>query len=291
MGGLILFIFYGSILFFVIASVVRGLRYASAPLHVHWDLYSGSSVYELPDWWRKTESAFGKKLRAMVLDVLFLREFYRRNRRFWYPLYAFHAGLYLLALWHIWLFLSAVTTNIESASSLGWIWGTISTVLVILGAAGILTMRIADRDLRVYYPPIHYAKWIFVLLTLIGGMVAVDIHFNSSMPVLLKYVREQVTFVDFEHKLHPALAPALHILFASVWLIYLPLGHVFQVFFRYYHFLRWDEVPNKRGSEVERRVKDLLERPVTWEGPHIPRGKRWKEVASETQTDPGTGAA
>jgi hypothetical protein len=56
-----------------------------------------------------------------------------------------------------------------------------------------------------------------------------------------------------------------------------------QLFFRYYHQLRWDDVPNVRGSEVERRVKELLERPVTWSGPHIPPGKRWKEVASELQ--------
>jgi hypothetical protein len=84
------------------------------------------------------------------------------------------------------------------------------------------------------------------------------------MPALLKYVREQVTFADFEHKLHPALAPALHVLFASVWLVYLPFSHVFQLFFRYYHYVRWDEVPNRRGGEVERRVKELLERPVTW---------------------------
>ena len=102
------------------------------------------------------------------------------------------------------------------------------------------------------------------------------------MPALLKYVREQVTLRDFEHKLHPALAPALHVLFASVWLVYLPFSHVFQLFFRYYHHLRWDEVPNRRGGEVEARVKELLERPVTWSGPHIPVGRRWKEVATET---------
>jgi hypothetical protein len=109
------------------------------------------------------------------------------------------------------------------------------------------------------------------------------------MPVLLKYVREQVTFADFEHKLHPALAPALHVLFAAAWLIYIPFSHVMQLFFRYYHQLRWDDVPNVRGSEVERRVKELLERPVTWSGPHIPVGKRWKEVASEANPTTGTG--
>ena len=289
MGSIILFIFYGSILFFVLASVLRGIKYASAPLHLHWELYNGSSIYELTDWWTKTENTLGKKLRSIALDILFLREFYQRNRRFWYPLYAFHVGLYLLILWHAWLFVIGATANVETASSSGWIWGTSATALTFIGGGGILLMRTTNADLSVYYPPIHYVKWVFLLLTLLGGVYAVDIHFHSSMPALLKYVREQVTFADFEHKLHPALAPALHVLFASIWLIYLPFSHVFQLFFRYYHHLRWDDLPNKRGSEVEKRIKELLERPVTWSGPHIPANKRWREVVSETNPASGTG--
>jgi len=289
MGSIILFIFYGSILFFVLASVLRGIKYASAPLHLHWELYNGSSIYELTDWWTKTENTLGKKLRSMSLDILFLREFYQRNRRFWYPLYAFHVGLYLLILWHAWLFVIGATANVETASSSGWIWGTSATALTFIGGGGILLMRTTNADLSVYYPPIHYVKWVFLLLTLLGGVYAVDIYFHSSMPALLKYVREQVTFADFEHKLHPALAPALHVLLASIWLIYLPFSHVFQLFFRYYHHLRWDDLPNKRGSEVEKRIKELLERPVTWSGPHIPANKRWREVVSETNPASGTG--
>ncbi len=281
MGALVLFIFYGSIIFFVLVSVFRVARYASAPLHLHWELYSGSSVYELTDWWTKTKNTFGEKFYSMVFDILFLRGFYERNRKFWYPLFVFHAGLYLLIVWHVWLFVSSVTTAPETTSSFGWIWGTFATALTFIGGAGILFLRITDGDLRVYYPPIHYLKWIFILLTLIGGAYAVDIHFQSSMPALLKYVRLQVTFADFEHKLHPAFGPATHVLFASLWLIYLPFSHVFQLFFRYYHRLRWDDVPNTRGSEIERQIKELLDRPVTWSGPHILSGKRWKEAASD----------
>lgn len=290
MGALILFIFYGSILFFIVATALRVKRCINAPIHLHWELYQGSSIYELPNWWEKTHSSFVKKFWTMLLDLLFLREFYHRNRKFWYPLFVFHSGLYLLILWHAWLFLRAVAGGIENASIGGWIWGTFSTLLTFIGGLFILFMRIRDEELKVYYPPIHYIKWIFLLLTLIGGVVAVDIHFHSSMPNLLKYVREQVTFQNFEHKLHPSLLPALHVLFASVWLIYLPFSHVFQLFFRYYHFLRWDDVANLKGSEVERRVREHLMRPVTWSAPHIPSGKRWKEVASELGPIPGSGS-
>jgi len=289
MGPTILFIFYGSILFFIISAVLRVRRGIHAPIHLHWELYKGSSIYELTEWWTKTRDTFGEKFWSMVLDILFLREFYHRNRRFWYPLYVFHLGLYLLIFWHAWLFIRSVVGGIETASIFGWVWGTLSTLLTFIGGLFILTMRMKDKELSVYYPPIHYLKWIFILLTLIGGAFAVDIHFHSSMPALLKYVKAQVTFADFEHKLHPALGPALHVLFASVWLIYLPFSHIFQLFFRYYHYLRWDDVANTRGSEVERRVKELLERPVTWSGPHVPMGKRWKEVASEINASTGMG--
>jgi hypothetical protein len=109
------------------------------------------------------------------------------------------------------------------------------------------------------------------------------------MPDLLKYVRDQVTFSDFEHKLHPAFGPAMHVLFASAWLVYLPFSHVFQLFFRYYHHLKWDEVANVKGGMVEARVKVLLEKPVTWSAPHISAGKRWSDVAAEQPPAPGTG--
>ena len=281
MGTIILLIFYGSILFFIVATSLRVVKVARTPLHLHWELYKGSSIYELTEWWAKTHNPFGEKLWSMILDILSLREFYRRNRRFWYPLFIFHVGLYLLILWHLWLFIRAVVASGETASSFGWVWGTGATAMTFVGGAVILWMRVTDEDLKIHYPPIHYLKWVFLLLTLLGGAYAVDLHFKSSVPALLKYVREQVTFADLEHKLRPPLAPALHILFASVWLIYLPFSHVFQVFFRYYHSLRWDEVPNVRGSEIERRIKEHLDRPITWSAPHIPSGKRWREVASE----------
>jgi nitrate reductase gamma subunit len=290
MGAMILFIFYGSILFFIVAVALRVKKCVNAPVHLHWELYQESSIYELNEWWTKAYTTFVVKLWSMILDILSLREFYHRNRRFWYPLFVFHAGVYLLILWHLWLFIRAVVASVETASSFGWVLGTFATILTFVGAAGILWMRITDEDLKLHYPTIHYLKWVFLLLTLLGGIYAVDVHFKSTTPALLKYVREQVTFSDFEHKLHPALAPALHVLFASVWLIYLPFGHVFQLFFRYYHYLRWDEVPNTRGGIIEKRVKELLERPITWSAPHIQSGKRWKEVTSEFPHPPRAGS-
>jgi len=276
MGAMILFIFYGSILFFILATALRVRRYVNAPVHLHWELYKGSSIYELTEWWTKIHNTFGKKLWSMVLDFLFLREFYHRNRRFWYPLYAFHIGLYLLILWHAWLFTVAGTLSTETASNMGLIWGHIATGLAFFGGIGILSERLIDEDLRLYYPPIHYFKWVYLLFIIIVGFYSVHFYFGA------------LAFDSFEDKLHPTPITAAHVLFASVWLIYLPFSHVFQLFFRYYHYLRWDDVPNVRGSEIERRIKEHLERPTTWSAPHIQSGKRWREVASDLQQTPLT---
>jgi len=283
MGGLILFLFYGSILFCVIASVVRMTKYARAPLHLRWELYRGSSVYELTDWWKTSPRRLGEKLRWAALDILLLREFYRRNRSFWYFLFLFHMGLYLLFLWHLWLFITAVTLPFESAWIGGLVFGHLATGLSLIGGSGILIKRIVDEELKTYYPRIHYLKWFLILLILLGGFLAVVFHFDSNMPELLGYVKDQVTFQDMELKLHPALAPASHVFFVSFWLLYLPFSHILQIFFRYYQHLRWDDVPNRIGSTIEGKVKGHLNRPISWSAPHIKPGKRWGEVIRETK--------
>jgi nitrate reductase gamma subunit len=283
MGGTVLVLFYGSILFCVIASAVRMTKYVSAPLHLRWELYRGSSVYELTDWWMKSPRHLGGRLRGVILDVLLLREFYRLNRSFWYFLFLFHLGLYLLFVWHLWLFVTAVTLPFEAAGD-GWlVFGHIATALSLIGGSGILIKRAVDRELNVYYPRVHYVKWLLILLILAGGFLAVVFHFDSDVPQLLRYVNTQVTFQDLELKLHPALGPASHVFFVSFWLLYLPFSHVLRLFFRYYQYLRWDDVPNASGSTIERKVQDNLNRPVGWSAPHIKAGKAWREVIRETE--------
>ena len=282
MGGLILVLFYGSILFCFVTLAIKIVRCISSPLHLHWELYRGSSVYELMDWWDKPHASFVEKLKPVAADLFFLKGYYQRDKGFWLFLYLFHIGIYLLILWHLWLFVGAVTLDIDKALILGRAGGHLATALAFVGGAGILIKRIANRDLRSYYPAIHYIKWVFILMTLLGGFYAVDVYFNGRMPELLKYVRDQVTFQDFERKLHPAAATASHVLFASVWLVYLPFSHIMKLFFRYYHQLRWDDVTNTRGSFIESKIRGLLDLPVTWSAPHIAPGKKWSEVASQS---------
>lgn len=100
------------------------------------------------------------------------------------------------------------------------------------------------------------------------------------MPNVLEYVKHQLAF-ELEAKLHPPAASAAHVLLVSPWLIYLPFSHIMQLFFRYYHEVRWDHLPNLRGSTIAKIVPRLLNQPLSWTAPHIQTGKRWIEVAQE----------
>ncbi len=283
MGGIILVLFYGSILFCVIASVLRMRKHLSAPLPLRSELYRGSSVYEVADWSEQDPRHLGGKVRGMILDVLLLREFYHRNRSFWLFLFLFHASLYLLFIWHLWLFGTAVILPLESAWSGGLAFGHVATTFSLIGGAGILAKRIIDPELGVYYPRIQYLKWFLILLILAGGVAAVVFHFDSDVPQLLRYVNNQVTFQDMGLKLRPAVAPASHVFFVSFWLLYLPFSHILQISLRFYQQLRWDDAPNLKGSSVERMLDGQLNRPIGWSAPHIKPGKRWGEAIGETE--------
>jgi len=285
MGGIVLGIFYASIVFCLVALIVRMIRYANAPLHLRWEFYRASSTYELVDWWTQPHTSFGEKLKSVAQDIFLLRGYFRRNRGFWYWLFIFHSGLYLLIIWHAWLFIVPAVTNVDTNSTVGLVWGHVATSLVFIGAAGILIKRLTDKELRLYYGRLHYFKWAFILITLGGGFYAVQVYFGGNMVEVFSYVREQIAF-ELEHKLNPPVVTSLHVLFVSPWLIYLPLGHVMQLFFKYFHELRWDHVPNVRGSTIERKVQKLLDQTVTWSAPHIQTGSKWSEVATGLPESP-----
>jgi nitrate reductase gamma subunit len=283
MGGLVFLLFYGSILFCLVASAVRVRRYLSAPLPLRGEIYRGGSVHELTDWSKGRSGRLGEQVRGMILDVLLLRGFYHRNRGFWYFLILFHTGIYLLFVWHLWLFVTALVLPVDSAWGGGLILGHLATALALLGGAGILFRPLVDGESRAYYPRLHYLKWVLIMLILFAGFLAVVLHFDSSTSELLRYVKVQVTFQELELKLHPALAPASHVFLISFLLLYLPFSHTLQIFLKYYQHLRWDGVQNGRGSTMERKVEEHLSRPVSWSAPHVDSGRIWGQVIRDTE--------
>jgi len=269
-------VYYGSIGFCVIASTVRLIKFTSAPLHLRWELYRSSSIYELSDWWNRPQVTFLEKMKSAVLDIIFLRDFYHRNRGFWYFLFLFHLGIYLLILWHVWYLIVPLIVKIRVEPFWDLLWGHVATAFAFLGGLGIFVRRMTDEDLRVYYPPAHYVKWAFMLLTVLGGFYAAHFDFGAFIP----------TLEDAKFQVYPPNSISIHLLFSSVWLIYLPYSHILRLFFRYYHQIRWDDVPNVRGSAVERKVEKLLNQRVGWSAPHVPHGRKWADFPSEREQEP-----
>jgi len=277
MSAAVLFVFYGSIAFCLIASSIRLTHYSEAPIHLKWELYDKSSIYEFSDWQSRQPIGFWAKFKSMLIEVLFLRQYYRKDRTFWYALYPFHVGLYLLILWHIWMFVMPLVSTLKIAPQINLIWGHVSTSLALAGSSGILIKRIIDNKLKLYYPPLHYLKWGFVLITLGIGLYTVCFYFDNRMSDVLAYIKEQLTFT-WAKKLNPPLLPALHVLSVSVWLLYLPFSHIMQLFLKYYHEIRWDQVLNLKGSDMEHRVSQILNKTLTWAAPHI-QVETWNQIA------------
>jgi hypothetical protein len=79
-------------------------------------------------------------------------------------------------------------------------------------------------------------------------------------------------------------ATGVHTFLFAVLLIYLPFTRSLHYITRFFGFflIRWGDRPNLRGSPLEEKIERLLERRVTWQGPHVRQGGSWKEIAKES---------
>ena len=57
------------------------------------------------------------------------------------------------------------------------------------------------------------------------------------------------------------------------------MTHALAKYFTF-HRVRWEDEPNLREGEIEKKLEELLNQPVSWSASHIPSGKRWTEVAA-----------
>jgi nitrate reductase gamma subunit len=275
-----LIIFYGSIAFCLTALLAQLIRFIKAPVHLRWEIYREDySPTTSGDNERYPHGCY-RKIKTIVPDVLLLRGYYQQRRFYWIFLYMFHLGIYTLFLWHIYLFaipLSGRSINSEWAL----MWGHSSTGLAFIGALGILILRITVKEMRTCYPAIGYFKWIFILASLAGGFLAVFFHFGNSITDVIVYVDRQLDF-DWAYKLNSPLMPSLHVLVASMWLIYLPFSHVMKLAFRYYHELRWDFVRNTGRGRLARAMEKNLARPVSWSAVHVNPDQSWATLIASS---------
>jgi nitrate reductase gamma subunit len=291
---------YVAFLVFGIVFVMKAIKYATAPIHLRWELYpvahevghkSGGSYLEELNWWNKPRksSLFGE-IKYMAREGLFFEKCYRNNRGLWYFTYPFHMGLLLLMVWIGLLFVGAITMVAgipvaEPANAwaaivyyLTLIVGIAGLVLGTFGCAGLIVRRTTNEELRLYTAPKDYFDLSFILAILLAGVVS-WIFFDTVFTTAREFARGLITF-RIVANVNPALVISI-ILFA-IFLIYMPFTSLMHGLAKYftYHRVVWEDEPNLRGSRVEKRVEELLQRPVTWEAPHIQPGKTWRETVS-----------
>jgi nitrate reductase gamma subunit len=298
--GFLQIVAYLSVLTFVGLVVARVVKYATMPMHLRWELYpvaheieypSGGSYFEDLDWWTKPRKlSLLEELKFMGIELFFFDSYYRLQRRYWYVVYPFHIGVFLLFAWFVLLLLGALTSvsGISVSAGSDNVWGSIvyyltlvvgaaGFILATIGCIGLLVERLVDENRRLYLSPMDYFTLSFTLATLLSGLCA-WVFFDRAFAADTKFMRSLITFSPAV-SMNPA--TYINILLICLFLIYMPFTTMMHYVAKYftYHSVRWNDEPNRRGSEVERNVQELLNRPVSWSAPHIKSGKKWNENA------------
>lgn len=296
---------YFSSLFILSAFIVKATKYARMPIHLRWELYpvahevgriSGGSYLEDLDWWTKPQrkSSLGE-IRYMLREAFLFQKCYRNNRGLWYFTYPFHMGLFLLVIWLILLFIGALTmlagiSVTEAANAWAGIVyyltlgvGTAGFVLSTFGCIGLLIKRSVDKGLRVYTAPADYFNLSFILAILLSELSS-WYFFDPVFTNVRGFTRSLLTFSPIAN-IDPAMMVGITLF--SLFLIYIPFTHMMHGLAKYftYHRVFWEDEPNLKGSSIEKRVKELLNQPVTWSAPHIQSGKKWGEVVKGLPED------
>ena len=298
----LLLLTYACLLISFAGLIWRIYKYASLPVHLRWELYPvahevgkpyGGSYLEEQDWWRHPRkiNLLGESA-VFLREIIFFREYFRSNRRFWSFVYPFHLGLFLLVAWVVTLLIGSILTlnglSVSAAAANFWLQvlyfltlvsGVAAFVLGIFGTVGLLVKRSLNEDLRNYTAPIDYFNLAGILLIFLTG--------------LLFWVLEDPTFsmargfVQGLLSVKPAVAGPLmtaNIVLSVLFLAYMPFTRMVHYVAKYftYHKVRWDDEPNTRGSKLEGKVKELLTQAESWSAPHIQPGKSWSEQAAGT---------
>lgn len=297
---------YVSVLTFVSVLIAKAVKYATMPIHLRWELYPvaseterpyGGSYFENLDWWTKPrhKSLLGE-LKFMGREIFFFALYYRLKREYWYVVYPFHIGIFLLVGWLVLLFAGALTVlaGISVSAAATNVWGSIVYYLTLIvgvagfaiaagGTIGLLVKRSVDQELRLYTTPLDYFNLSFILVILLSGLWA-WYFFDPAFATAREFMKSLITFSQV-----PSMNPAtyVNILMICLFLIYMPFTRMMHYLAKYFthHKVRWDDAPNLGGSKIEGRVREALNQPVSWSAPHIQSGKSWSEVAREMPED------
>ncbi|MFC1939339.1 respiratory nitrate reductase subunit gamma [Chloroflexota bacterium] len=294
---------YVSYVFVVIAYAVKVRKYFSLPKNLRWEIYpvgteagqkskyGGSYFEDLEFWTKPVNKSQAKGIWEMAKKYLTMWGYFRRVRSYWFALYPWHIGFYLIVLFHGLALLGAIlikTANLDiagtSANSGGQIlyYATIavalgSFILGTIGSVGLLIKRIVDRSLRDYASPQNYFNYVFFLIVFVSGLVS----YAVADSTFTGYREFWVGLISLKGvAVHPA--EFVHIMLFSVFLIYLPYTrstHYITKILAYFK-VRWDDKPNFGSPEKDEKLAEALNWQVGWAAPHIQTGQSWGNVVT-----------
>jgi len=273
-------------------------------MHLRWDLYPiphekgkseyGGSYFEELDWWKKpAEVSVSNELKEMGKEIFFIQSMYHNNRPLWIFSFPFHFGLYLLVLLVLLVFLGAILDlagmpvasdgNIISRT-LFFITmpiGVAGSVLAAIGALGLLISRMARTELRRTSVRTDYFNLILLLGVFVSGLWVwgtEDLSYSQSRGFI-------ASLLAFRPSGPVSAGVATHFVFAAAFMIYLPFTHMTHFVGKYftYHKIRWEDTPNVKGSDLEKRIIEALGYRVTWSADHIKSGGTWAEAATAVE--------
>jgi nitrate reductase gamma subunit len=284
-----------SILLFIVLCIAKIVKYTRMPIHLRWELYPCARVEGNPDegsyfenlnWWTKPRyKSILEEFKFIALEILLFKLYYRMNRNYWYQVYPFHLGVFLLLIWFILLILGAVILILGLPVSIsGNLWSVLAyyltaiaggagLILAFYGCISLIVKRATNNDLRLYTARIDYFNLSLILLILLcylSGWMLFDFGFD--------YLRNLVKGIilansDYSINIFYTIAVILSCLF----IIYMPFTRMMHYIAKYftYHKVRWDDEPSIRGGKLERKVIELLNSLLSWSAPHIATGKSW----------------
>jgi len=292
---------------FAVASGVRAVGYARAPLHLRWELYPvpheapdrashGGSYFEESEWWtRPAHFNLVGELKAMFAEMLFLKALREFNLRLWIRSFPFHVGLYLLIVTAGLLLVAAVATLLAPAMMTGVVGslftlaygltGTAGIVLALAGAAGLLHRRMTDRDLRPYTTPgdlFNLAIFLVALGTLAAGYLVRPAGAPGALAIT-------IGLLTWDTALRVPGLFGTGLVLCGLVAAYVPFTHMSHFVGKYftYHSVRWDDATNRRGGSIERVLAEYLTYRPTWAAPHVKADgmRTWAEVVTTNPTE------
>lgn len=294
---LLLIVPYVSLIVFIIGLIYRGQKIAGMPVHLRWELapvphekgkskYGGSYLEEFEWWTKPREKSILNELWYMFQEIIFLKGVWEHKRSLWIFSFPFHfGGFYLLAgvagLTGIGAILQLAGSTFTGLHNLIQLLAIIGYIAGCIGSLGLLYRRVSDPNIRPFTTFSAIFNLFFLFLIFGSGIYAIS-KIGDYPAVLIGYIASLLTF-NTSVTLPSSLA--LHVVLASLFLIYLPFTYMMHFVAKYftYHEIRWNDEPLETGSPLEKKIEKLMGQKVTWAAPHIKgEGKKtWVDIATE----------